>query len=205
MESRVTIPSGDLELEGVLHLPEAKEFPGVVVCHPHPLYGGNMDNNVVMAVCQALVERSIAALRFNFRGVGRSLGKFEQGVGEKEDVRAALSFLEAKTSRLGLAGYSFGATVAISVAPEEPRVRALAFISPPLFPPGLEPLKTITEAKFFISGSADVFIPSMHLRRSIEQLPPPHELKVILGADHFWWGYEDIVGKMIADFFAANL
>lgn len=205
MESRVRIPCGDLELEGVLHLPQAPEFPGVVVCHPHPLYGGNMDNNMVVAVCQALVSRSIAALRFNFRGVGRSLGRFGQGVGEREDVKAALDFLGARASRLGLAGYSFGAAVAIAVAPEEPRVRALAFISPPLFPPGLEPLKKVGEAKLFISGSADAFVPSLQLQRSVEELPPPHELKIILGADHFWWGYEEMVGRMVADFFAANL
>src|SRR3990172_5657138 len=127
-------PCGDPTLEGAVHLPESTPAPGVVVCHPHPLYGGDMENNVVLAACRALAGRGFAALRFNFQGVGRSEGAFDQGRGERDDVRAALAYLaslpEVDAERMGLAGYSFGAMVAAEVASAD--LRALALISPPL-------------------------------------------------------------------------
>ena len=87
----VTFPCQDISLEGVWHFPESAGLsPAVVVCHPHPLYGGDMSNNVVLALCQGLVKRNIVALRFNFRGVGASSGEFGSGIAEREDVRAAL-------------------------------------------------------------------------------------------------------------------
>ncbi|HWP99559.1 MAG TPA: CocE/NonD family hydrolase [Vicinamibacterales bacterium] len=128
------IPSADLELEGRLHLPDgAGPFAGVVVCHPHPQYGGDMRNNVVMTVCAALTAGGFAALRFNFRGVGRSGGAFDGGRGEGLDAAAAVSHLAAlptiDATRMGLAGYSFGALAALAAA--DARLRALALIAPP--------------------------------------------------------------------------
>src|SRR3989304_10270906 len=94
MPRRVEIPCGSLALEGVLHeVASESPCPAVVVCHPHPLYGGNMDNNVVVAVGEALAADNIVALRFNFRGTGGSGGVFGGGVAERKDVGAALSFL----------------------------------------------------------------------------------------------------------------
>ena len=90
---RVSFPSGDLSLEGALHVAGATPAPAVVVCHPHPQYGGDMDNNVVLAACSALASAGITALRFNFRGVADSDGAFDQGQGEQDDVRAALAHL----------------------------------------------------------------------------------------------------------------
>lgn len=111
-ENGVTFPCNELSLEGTLSLPEGTEpFPGVVVCHPHSLFGGSMDDDVVLAVCEALSRRRIATFRFNFRGVGRSEGKFADGIGEKEDTKAALSFLTGTeridTARIGICRYSF--------------------------------------------------------------------------------------------------
>jgi len=78
----ITFTSEDLTLEGILHEPALTPFPAAIVCHPHPLYGGDMNNNVVVAVCQALAEAGIAGLRFNYRGVGRSEGKYGDGLAE---------------------------------------------------------------------------------------------------------------------------
>ena len=87
-------------------------LPGVVVCHPHPLGGGNMNNNLVASVYLALIESGFVALRFNFRGVGNSEGSHAQGEKEPEDAEAALDLLKGRADvdadRLGMAGYSFG-------------------------------------------------------------------------------------------------
>ncbi len=116
--TRVTFNSGSLSLEGMLAIPEGPgPFPAVVVCHPHPLYGGNMDNNIVDGLCKALGQLPLISLRFNFRGVGRSEGQFGQGVGEKQDIGAAISFASTiervDRAAIGLAGYSAGAGFAI--------------------------------------------------------------------------------------------
>jgi len=107
-QTRVSFPSGELSLEGISVIPEgAGPFPAVIVCHPHPLYGGNMDNNVVSSLCETLTQASLASFKFNFRGVGGSQGEFGQGIGEQEDVAAAISFISTvkrvDSKRIGLA------------------------------------------------------------------------------------------------------
>ena len=95
-QSSIAFDTKVLTLEGVVASPvgASGSLPGVVVCHPHPLFGGSMDNPLVLGVCQALVDEDFVALRFNFRGVGKSEGSFTGGEKEPEDVRAALGLLE---------------------------------------------------------------------------------------------------------------
>src|SRR5688572_7322236 len=107
----VNFPSSELSLEGMLQLPEETPAPGIVVCHPHPMYGGDMYNNVVEAICVTALENGIAGLRFNFRGASGSEGRYDNGIGEQDDVRAALAYVrglpEVDSDRVALAGYSF--------------------------------------------------------------------------------------------------
>ncbi len=200
---------GSITLEGELHLPEGNgPFPGVVVCHPHPLYGGNMQNNVVMAICQGLLSHSVAAFRFNFRGVGRSGGVFGGGITEREDVKTALAFVHARpeinTEKIGLTGYSFGAMVALPVALQEGVVRLLALISPPLADSAWEQLKGYLKPKLLMAGSADAFVPTREFQQHAQDMPEPKQYFVVSGADHFWWGYEGEVAQKVAQFFAAG-
>lgn len=204
----VTFPCGDLTLEGILHLPPGQgPFPAVVVCHPHPLYGGSMDNNVVFAACHALCERGIVALRFNFRGVGRSEGNIG-GMGEFDDVIAAVSFVasmeEVDQDRVGVCGYSAGAIAAFSLPPQE-TVQAIAAISPPVSLGPLEGFRAFPRPKLIVSGSRDDFTPVEDLGRFVQSLPQPKQYEVISGADHFWWGYEEQVGERVSSFFAGAL
>lgn len=206
---RVTFPCGALSLEGACHFPEEPgPFPAVVVCHPHPLYGGTMDNNVVLAVCQALWGKGISAFRFNFRGVGRSEGTLG-GVGQPEDVIAAVSFIasmeKVELGRIGLCGYSAGAMAAFATMPLDERIQAAAAISPPVSLATLEGLKAYTKPKLIVIGSRDDFTPAPDFQRFGESLPEPKECEVIPGADHFWWGYEDQVGERVASFFVSAL
>ena len=202
-------PCGDITLEGEWHLPRGKgPFPSVVVCHPHPLYGGDMSNNVVVAICQALPRQSITAFRFNFRGVGNSGGAFGGGIGEQEDVKAALAFAlsspDIDTKRIGLVGYSFGASVALPVALQDEQVSLLALVSPALSDTGWEQLRGYHKSKFLIVGDTDFVIPLERFQQYISDIPDPNQYQVVSGADHFWLGHEEEVAQKVTQFFAAG-
>lgn len=201
-EERLSFTCGELALEGVLHRPEGQPQGAVVVCHPHPLYGGDMHNHVVVAICRALAERGLAALRFNFRGVGASQGSFGGGVGEQEDVRAALDALVgAVLGPLGLAGYSFGAVVAAAVAPSDERVAALALIAPPPQNLAKDALARWPRPKLLATGEEDAIAPPERLREVVDGLCEPRELLTFPGADHFWLGQSEELARAVADFF----
>jgi alpha/beta superfamily hydrolase len=207
-ETSVTFPCGDLSLEGVSSVPEGKgPFAAVMVCHPHPLYGGTMDNNVVIAICRALMQTSITSLRFNFRGVGGSQGEHAEGVGEQDDVAAALSFLASMEGvdqdRIGLCGYSFGAGIALEVAARNEKVKALALVSPMLSHPS--PIESYVKPKLLLWGSQDLALPAADLKSFTEGLPGPKQYEVIPGADHSWRGYEDKLAPRVAAFFTETL
>ncbi|MEM2136129.1 MAG: alpha/beta hydrolase [Candidatus Jordarchaeaceae archaeon] len=201
----VEFKSGKLTLEGYLELPGgAGPFPACIVCHPHSLYGGEMHNNVVMGVCSHLVKSQIAALRFNFRGVGRSQGEFGEGIGEQEDAIAALEFLlqrdEIDAERIALAGYSFGAFVGLAALNGNDNIKALVGISPPLTLFEFSYLKNCTKPKLLIIGDMDQFTPLKVFKEFYEKIPEPKDKRIIEGADHFHWGYENEVGQVVADF-----
>ena len=208
--TEVSFPCGELLLEGRLDLPEGPgPFPLVVVCHPHPLYGGSMDNNVVNSLCEALVSASLASLKFNFRGVGQSQGTHGQGVGEQEDVTAAISYAshvaEADSERIGLAGYSAGAEYSHSVGVRDERVKALVLISPPVTMSDFDVLKDSIKPKFLASGSRDDIIPVNQFLDFCQELPEPKECHCIESADHFWWGHEKSLSEKAAAFFTRAL
>jgi len=205
----ITFPCGDITLEGVWHFPEAAmPTPAVIICHPHPLYGGNMSNNVALAICEALARRSIAALRFNFRGAGRSEGTFGNGIAEQEDIRAALSLVPSTANidpeRVGLAGYSFGASVALPVAAQNSEVSLLTLVSPALSDSGWEQLKAYSKPVFIIGGEHDSIIPPEQIQQHIKDTTELKQPNIISGADHFWQGYEMEAAEKAAEFFAAG-
>jgi alpha/beta superfamily hydrolase len=209
-KTRVSFPCGELFLEGILAIPDgAGPFPAVIVCHPHPLYGGSMDNNVVYSLSEALTRASLASFKFNFRGVGGSQGEFGQGIGEQEDVEAAISFIntvkKVDSKRIGLAGYSAGAGFALPVGLNDVRIKALAAVSPPLNMFDFDFLKDCPKPKLFISGSRDNFTPADQFLEFCQNLPAPKEYESIEGADHFWWGYETRLAAKVTAFFTKVL
>src|ERR671922_3090318 len=111
MVSRRTIFTADgVSCEGIITHPDGiSQAPGLVICHPHPLYGGDMENNVVRGMAEAFAAAGFVVLRFNFRGVGRSTGHHDEGIGEQEDARAAMEWLMTRSgvdrARVFLAGY----------------------------------------------------------------------------------------------------
>jgi alpha/beta superfamily hydrolase len=200
----IEFPCQDITLEGLFALPAGEGPVGlVVVCHPHPLYGGNMANKVVHAICQKAGEKGLAWLKFNFRGVGRSGGHFGEGIGEQEDAKAAISFAEQQAridpGKIGICGYSFGSMVAFSVAVEDPRIKAVAGISPFVQPADL--LHDCTKPKLFVSGRNDEFIDPQNLAQLVRKVPEPKELVIYPGVNHFWTGSVDPMAEKVSQFF----
>lgn len=209
-KQRITFPSGDLRLESVLCLPEGNgRFPCVVVCHPHPLYGGSMDNNVVDAVCETLAEVAIAAFKFNFRGVGRSQGRYDDGRGESDDARNAIGYVstlkEIDATRIGLCGYSAGAGFSLPVCWSDERIKAIAAISPPLEMFDFSFITDCQKPLLLVSGNCDDFTPAERFIAFCRDLKETCEYELIVGADHFWAGYETYLAERVASFFRKAL
>ena len=207
----LTIDSGGLAIEGMLRLPEdaADKVPGVVICHPHPRYGGDMHNNVVLGLTERLTKDGFAVLRFNFRGVGGSEGAFDWGGGETDDADAALETLslrdEVDGSRIGIAGYSFGAAVAIQSATDSTTAHAVAAIACPAPQfrafSGME----LLQPKLFVLGDHDHNFPVDQFRFLCRRFAEPRRSEVISGADHFFRGHEPTLSEMTSEFFTTWL
>ena len=132
MEKNITLLSENFQIEGCLSRNDTDK--GVVITHPHPLYGGDMHNSVVETIMQAYRQKGFTTLRFNFRGVGASQGSYADGIGEQADVRAALSHLtDLGITRLDLAGYSFGAWVNAHIMCREADIETMVMVSPPVY------------------------------------------------------------------------
>ena len=210
-QSAILFKSEKLGLEGVMASPSGLQggCPGVVVCHPHPLFGGNMDNAVVMALCSALAEEGFFALRFNFRGVGESEGEFTKGEGEQQDVLAALGLMRGwpgvKKGSVGLAGYSFGASMVLSDLSRYKGAKSFLLVSPPLASLNNKDIAKDQRPKQFIVGDKDRLVPYPALKEKIDSLDGPADLLCVPGADHSWLGREAEVARRAVDFFAETL
>jgi hypothetical protein len=193
-------------LEAAVALPP-RARAGVVVCHPHPLYGGDMDSPVVSAVARACAGVGLAALRFNFRGVGGSAGDWDEGRGEQDDVRAALAHLGTLLpagAPIALAGYSFGAAMSAAVASAGQPLAGLALIAPPLaMRPWAPPASLLVSGPILLAaGSADQYCPVEALD-ALGRALPTATVTVLDGADHFFFGGLDRLASAVGGWAAA--
>jgi alpha/beta superfamily hydrolase len=206
-----SVEADPLQLEGVLHLPDAGAGPrpAVVLCHPHSLHGGSAEVPVIVATARELAARGMLALRFNFRGVGGSEGSFGEGVAEVADVAGAVEYLvarkEADGGRLYLMGYSFGASVGLRHVEMGPRFSAVVALCLPLGAMTIGSLdedfwRSYTRPRLFLAGDRDDICPLSELKSLVEGLPDPKKLIVLDGADHFLWGREQEIANHVADF-----
>ncbi|UCF85394.1 MAG: alpha/beta hydrolase [Desulfobacteraceae bacterium] len=198
-EERIFIQAGEVRIEGLLD--NAPGEKAVIVTHPHPLYGGEMNNNVVEAVLQAYREKGYTTLRFNFRGVGQSGGSFDEGIGEQEDVRAALSHLsELGKSSIDLAGYSFGAWVNALGLKGFDDAKRVIMVSPPVNFIDFSFLDYNAKIQLVIAGSKDDIGPPGMIEPMLATWNPEVGYKIIQGADHFYWGKTDEIKKIVRAF-----
>jgi alpha/beta superfamily hydrolase len=204
MEEEVSISGPGVTLEG--RLTPGTGSGGAVITHPHPLFGGSMANNVVWAAVKAFEARQMAALRFNFRGVGRSTGAYGGGVEEVEDVAAALKFLKSRAPGPHyLVGYSFGAAVAGRALLQGLEADGAIFIAPPIAFMDLTFLPRVPGLRLIVVGDRDELCPLAALQALLAEGPagseatPPPEVQVIDGTDHFFGGAEEILWRRLRD------
>lgn len=202
-------PAG--RLEASLWTTSGDEPPlAAVVCHPHPLFGGTMHNNVVFQVAKTLHHFGVPVLRFNFRGAGLSAGEHDRGRGEREDVCAALDWLAGEFSGwpLLLAGFSFGAWVGLQVGCEDARVRELVGLGLPVNDSDLSYLASCSRPKLLLQGDRDQFGDRMRLEHLVAGFAPEAagetSLVFVAGADHFFTGKLAEVDRALATWLVAR-
>lgn len=202
MEEHVTFPVGDITLEGLLSIPSQTPKVGAVICHPHPLYGGEMHNNIVSALVDAFQAVGIATLRFNFRGVGNSEGEHDEGNAEVDDVKAAVTYLLSRQAvpTVVVAGYSFGSMVGLRAGADDPRVHKLIGVALPIGMRDASFLLNANKPILLISGDHDNYSPVPVLQDLVAKLSEPKALKIVDGADHFFWGLENKVAEVAVGF-----
>jgi uncharacterized protein len=182
-----------------------------VVCHPHPLFSGTMQNKVVYRAAKALHGLGLPVLRFNFRGVGMSAGTYDRGVGEQDDVRAALVFLAAHfpNTPLLIAGFSFGAWVGLRVGCVDARVTVLVGLGLPVGDVDVSYLSECAKPKLLMSGDRDQYGPKEKLEAIVSALPEKSraatQLILVPGGDHFFAGHLGVVEGAIAKWVRARM
>ncbi|MBV8811527.1 MAG: alpha/beta hydrolase [Acidobacteriaceae bacterium] len=193
-------PAGNLEC--LLEEPDEAPVESALVCHPHPQHGGTMHNKVVYRLARGLRKSGCVVLRFNYRGVNLSEGKYDFGIGETEDARACLRELQSRYPDLPLlaSGFSFGSRVALRLTSQEPAVRRVIAVGYPTRVAEREFVYRVTVPKYFVQSTQDVFGPRHDLEAFFKTLPEPKHLDWVSASDHFFRdaleAYEEVIERI---------
>jgi uncharacterized protein len=193
------IPGAVGPLEVLIDRPAGTPRAAVVFAHPLPTEGGTMHTKVVFQASKALSRIGCVVLRFNFRGVGKSAGVWDEGPGEMDDYRAALAYMAAEHAGLEIwaAGFSFGSYIATTVGAQDDRVCALIAVAPPVHKYDFAAVKSSSKPKFILHGESDELIPMKLVREFYAQLQEPKELIEIDRANHLFDGQASEVGDAL--------
>jgi hypothetical protein len=202
------IPAPHGRLESILREPKGAPRGAAVMCHPDPLQGGTMHTKAVYRAAQALNEAGLVALRFNFRGVGRSTGSYEEGIGERADVEAALNWLEARYPDLPLlvGGFSFGSMVGLSWGAEDDRVVGLMGLGLPVEIARYEfdYLADVKKPVLVVQGEMDQFGAAALVAEVVGSMGSHVTVVRVRGADHFFTGHLDELRAAIRGYYATG-
>jgi alpha/beta superfamily hydrolase len=202
-EEQIFLMAGAVKIEGLIQTKPGDK--GVVITHPHPLYGGSMHNNVVESLIRVYQQAEYSTLRFNFRGVGNSQGEYDNGQGEQEDVKAAVHYLgERGKNAVDLAGYSFGAWVNALARPEKDTVQRMVMVSPPVAFLDFGSAEPLPQLQLVIAGSRDEIAPPELIKTILPNWSSSARLEIIEGADHFYGGHTGKLESILADYFASE-
>lgn len=198
-ETRVLFPVGKIQLEGLYG--EGIGDRAAILTHPHPLYGGDMENPVVATLAQAYAERGYTTLRFNFRGTGASQGTHDKGRGEQGDLAAAAAFLAEREKRVtDLAGYSFGAWINAMALPSLETVLCAVMVAPPVAVLDYAAVAGDPRVGLVVTGSRDDIAPEETLRLLVPRWNPRAHFQVLGGVDHFYGGALDRLEEILSKF-----
>ncbi len=199
-------------LEGRYRHGGAPDSPTAIVLHPHPQHGGTMNNKIVYALYQAFVRRDFSVLRFNFRGVGRSQGEFDSGLGELSDAASALDWLQtfnpnAKSCWIG--GFSFGAWIAMQVLMRRPEIHGFISVAPPANQFDFTFLAPCPSSGLIIHGDRDELVPEPAVAKLVERLSTQRIIKIdyniVSGANHFFHNQIDEFTRRVDDYLDSRL
>ena len=199
-------------LEGRYQSGKLTTAPIALMLHPHPQHGGTMNNKVVYALYQAFARRGMAVLRFNFRGVGRSQGKFDRGEGELSDAAAALDWLQGvnpNATGCWIAGFSFGAWIGMQLLMRRPEITGFVAVAPPanLYDFGF--LAPCPASGLVLQGDADDVVPRESVDKLVQKLSHQRDIdidyRVIRGATHFFHDRLDALNDEIDDYLSKAL
>jgi len=203
----VTLNGPDGRLEGRYHHSKTANAPIALLLHPHPQHGGTMNNRLVYTMYQAFVRRGFSALRFNFRGVGRSQAEFDNGQGELSDAAAALDWMQGHNPTAGgcwIGGYSFGAWIGMQLMMRRPEISGFIAISPPASIHDFSFLAPCPSSGMIVHGNVDDIIPVASVDKLAHKLSNQKNIKidyrVIDGADHFFGGHLDELNEHIESY-----
>lgn len=199
METQVEIICKEVRLEGILN--QGNSQKAVVVSHPHPLYGGDMDNPVVMGIAEAFLKKGFTTLRFNFRGTGNSSGAFDNGTGEQEDVRAAVGYMTDQGFQdIALAGYSFGARMNATLVSKGYRVEDHIMVSPPVGFMSFDDIERMPCTGLIVTGGKDEIAPPELIARHIKRWGISPRFDIIKNCDHFYSGCLHKLETLVTDY-----
>ena len=175
-----------------------------IICHPHPQYGGTMENKVVARCARVIAENGIEAVRFNFRGVGQSEGSFDGGRGERDDLGAVIEHVTAISSkaRLAVVGFSFGSWIALAVGENHPAVAAIVAIAPPVRMFDFGYVNSASKPTLIVYAENDQYTPAATTKAWLESAKQPIESVLIPEADHFFGPKVDLVASTVAQYFS---
>lgn len=200
-----TGPEG--RLEGRYFHSEKKGAPVAVVLHPHPLYGGTMNNKVTYSLYQTFAKHEFSVLRFNFRGVGRSQGKFDDGMGELMDAATALDWLQLQNpdaTTCWIGGFSFGAWIAMQLLMRRPEIEGFIAVSPPANMYDFTFLSPCPSSGLIVQGNRDEIVQEESVSKLAAKLTTQKGAKVqyqmVDGADHYFRNQMDELNTRMDDY-----
>jgi alpha/beta superfamily hydrolase len=207
----VIINGPEGRLEGRYHHAKETNAPIALLLHPHPQHGGTMNNKVVYTLYHAFVRRGFSALRFNFRGVGRSQGTFDRGEGELSDAASALDWLQTynpNASACWIGGFSFGAWIGMQLLMRRPEIDGFISVAPPANLFDFSFLAPCPASGLIVMGDRDQLVPLEPVHKLIHKLMHQRDIRidhhVIEGADHFFAGQLDELGAVVEGYVAGN-
>ena len=194
-------------LEGRYQHGSLPNAPIALMLHPHPQHGGTMNNKVIYAAYHAFARKGFSVLRFNFRGVGRSQGGYDQGQGELSDAASALDWLQANNpnaSQCWVAGYSFGAWIGMQLLMRRPEIQGFISVAPPANLSDFSFLAPCPASGLIVHGTEDTIVPEADVAKLVQKLSLQRRIKVdyetVAGADHFFEGKYDVLAKVIESY-----